>query len=197
MNIQITEVGSDSLAEYGKISIAYDVIEELDPDSPSDLGSVLPMNTRQTAIQIVKDYDALPGNRPVDWAARFDVAEWGVLAAHVDGLHVGGAVVVDDASGVDMLEGRDDLAVLWDIRVAPATRGHDVGTALLSAAEAWACARGCNEMKVETQNINVPACRFYARHGFRLGMVSRSAYRELPGEIQLLWYKGLTLTTDS
>lgn len=71
------------------------------------------MNTRQTAIQIVKDYDALPGNRPVDWAARFDVAEWGVLAAHVDELHVGGAVVVYDASGVDMLEGRDDLAVLW------------------------------------------------------------------------------------
>jgi hypothetical protein len=44
-------------------------------------------------------------------------------------------------------------------------------------------------IEVETQNINVPACRFYARMGCRLGAVDRQAYPEFPNEVQLLFYK--------
>jgi hypothetical protein len=47
-------------------------------------------------------------------------------------------------------------------------------------------------MRIETQNINVPACRFYARRGYLLGAVHRYAYPQLPDETQLLWYKELT-----
>jgi hypothetical protein len=46
-------------------------------------------------------------------------------------------------------------------------------------------------LKVETQNTNAPACRFYARHGFELRVVNRAAYPTLPDEIQLFWYKDL------
>ena len=46
-------------------------------------------------------------------------------------------------------------------------------------------------MKVETQNINVPACRFYARMGCELGTIDRFAYPDLPGETQLLWHLDL------
>jgi ribosomal protein S18 acetylase RimI-like enzyme len=99
--------------------------------------------------------------------------------------------VAFDTTGVDMLEGRSDLSVLWDIRVAPDARGRGVGAALFRAAEAWAAARGCRWLKVETQNVNVPACRFYARQGCVLGGIHRFAYPELPDEIQLLWYRDL------
>ena len=88
-----------------------------------------------------------------------------------------------------MLEGRSDLAVLWDIRVAPDARRRGIGAALMAAAERWAEAQGCAELKVETQNINVPACRFYARQGFTLREARRFAYPGLPDEIQLLWYR--------
>ena len=47
-------------------------------------------------------------------------------------------------------------------------------------------------MKVETQNVNVPACRFYARQGCVLGAINRFAYPDLPDEVQLLWYKTLS-----
>ena len=94
-------------------------------------------------------------------------------------------------SDIEMLEGREELALLWDIRVAPAERNHGVGTALLDAGESWAGARGARVLKVETQNTNVPACRFYASHGFVLGAVGRGAYPELPNEVQFLWYKDL------
>jgi ribosomal protein S18 acetylase RimI-like enzyme len=50
---------------------------------------------------------------------------------------------------------------------------------------------GLVELKVETQNNNVPACRFYARHGFQLRQAVWGAYPQLPSEVQLLWYKRL------
>ena len=65
-------------------------------------------------------------------------------------------------------------------------------TALFRAAERWARGRGCLALKVETQNVNVPACRFYARMGCALRSINRAAYPELPGEIQMLWWKELS-----
>ena len=47
-------------------------------------------------------------------------------------------------------------------------------------------------MEVETQNINVSACRFYARQGCVLSAVNRFAYPELPDEVQLIWRKDLS-----
>ena len=64
--------------------------------------------------------------------------------------------------------------------------------ALCAAAEEWALARGCGQLKVETQNVNVPACRFYAAQGCELGVIDRFAYPRLPKEIQLLRSKELT-----
>ena len=58
----------------------------------------------------------------------------------------------------------------------------------------WARARGCRQLKVETQNINLPACHFYAAQGCRLGAIHRHAYArhpELAGETMLLWYLDL------
>ena len=62
---------------------------------------------------------------------------------------------------------------------------------LFRAAEDWARARHCVELKVETQNINVPACRFYAQQRCTLKSVRFDAYPDLPNEIQLLWHKAL------
>jgi hypothetical protein len=58
-----------------------------------------------------------------------------------------------------MLNGRNDLAVLWDVRVHPEYRGRGVGHRLFTAAAEWARTRDCRVLKIETQNINAPACR--------------------------------------
>jgi ribosomal protein S18 acetylase RimI-like enzyme len=191
VQITIAVEGADALGAYASIPIAYQIVEVLDPASPSDADGLLPYKSRMLDAPIVKDYDAQPGNHPLDWPARFDVRRWCFLAARSGEHRVGGAVIVARNPDVEMLEGRDDLALLWDLRVAPAARHHGVGTALLAAGEAWAQARGARVLKVETQNTNVPACRFYASHGFTLRAVCRGAYPELPKEIQLLWYKEL------
>jgi ribosomal protein S18 acetylase RimI-like enzyme len=104
---------------------------------------------------------------------------------------VGGAAVVFDTPRLTKLDGRRDLAVVWDIRVAPDARGQGVGSALFEKAEAWARMRGCRQLKIETQNTNARACGFYERQGCQLRAINRAAYPELPEEIQLLWYKDL------
>jgi GNAT superfamily N-acetyltransferase len=191
MHIEIAVEGTEALGAYASIPIAYRIVEVLDLESPCASDDLLPYASRTLDPPILKDYDAQPGNHPLDWLAQFDVRGWGVLAARIGEHRVGGAVIVARSPDIEMLEGRDELALLWDIRVAPASRNHGIGTALLSAAESWARARGAHVLKVETQNTNVPACRFYASHGFVLRAVRREAYPELPHEVQFLWYKDL------
>ena len=96
-----------------------------------------------------------------------------------------------DTPGLHMLGGREDLAALWDIRVHPELRRMGIGSDLFARACAWAREKRCKWLKVETQNINVPACKFYARQGCQLRSIHPDAYAEYPEEVQLLWYKVL------
>jgi GNAT superfamily N-acetyltransferase len=190
MRVVVSEEPSTKFAQYAGVSIAFEVSSILDVAEQPPGHFVL--TERSIDLSYVKDYDAMDGAQPERWARQFDVSNWGTFLARVDGRHVGGAVIVLKTPGLAMLEGRDDLAVLWDIRVSPEARGQGVGTALFRAAESWAKVRGCRRLKVETQNINVAACRFYARQGCVLTMVEHHAYPNLPNEIQLLWSKELT-----
>jgi GNAT superfamily N-acetyltransferase len=149
----------------------------------------LVLRERPLEVSWTKDYDA--AETPARWARRFDVSRWGLLGAYAEGRRVGGAVIAFDTPELELLQRRRDLAFLWDIRVAPELRGRGVGAALLAAVEVWARVRGCARLGVETQNVNVAACRFYARSGFALGAIHRFAYPGLPDEVQLLWYKDL------
>jgi GNAT superfamily N-acetyltransferase len=188
---QIVEEPVSCLAEHGRLPIAFRVDRRLEVTPvEAGLGGIA---FREEAVDrpYIKDYDAIEGERPARWAGRWDLANWGLISAFLRGDRVGGAVLASDTVGLDMLEGRKDLAVLWDIRVHPAHRRHGLGRALFLASEAWARARGCRRLKVETQNINVPACRFYADQGCVLGSINRFAYPDFPDEVQLVWYKDL------
>ena len=68
-----------------------------------------------------------------------------------------------------------------------AERGRVAGRALFEAATRGARQRGCRLLLIETQNVNVPACRFYAAQGCTLGAIDRFAYADLPDETQLIW----------
>lgn len=191
MLIEVREDSAAALAEYARIPIAF-AVEEIFDVAVRDTGlGGFVLTRRRLEVSYVKNYDAGEGESPAHWAKRFDVSNWQFLAAYAEGVRVGGAALTFDAAGIHMLEGRDDLAVLWDIRVAPEARGRGVGSSLFRAAETRAAARGCRQLKIETQNINVAACEFYARRGCELGGINRFVYPRLPNEVQLLWYKEL------
>lgn len=130
------------------------------------------------------DYDAQ--EPPAHWR-MWDLSGWGFLEAHQGGQTVGRAAIAFRTPGLDLLDGRNDFAALWDIRVRPERRGAGTGRALFDAAARWARARGASEMRVETQDINVPACRFYERQGCRLEAANPGVYEGHPEQVQLLW----------
>ena len=186
MVLRIAEVGVASLEEYGRVPIAFTSASRL------DLDALAAGEWREIPVALwTKDYDALPENAPSGLAARFDLTRWGVLAAFSEGAWVGGAIVAWDTPGVEMLEGRRDLGVLWDLRVAPEWRGRGVGGGLFAAVEVWLRARGGRELWVETQDVNAPACRFYRARGCRAMRIVSEAYPECPDEAQIVWGKDL------
>src|SRR5437879_5610385 len=192
MEINITEEPMAALEDYGRVPIAFEVNRVLDVVVRQDGLDGFVLSERRLEVSYIKDYDAIEGEGPSAWATRFHLSTWGLMTAHVEGQRVGGAVIAFNTPDVTMLEGRCDLATLWDIRVSSATRRQGVGSALFRAVETWCATRGCRRLKIETQNINVAACRFYERQGCVLEAVNHFAYRELPDETQLLWYKDLS-----
>lgn len=192
LSITAVSLSPSTLTEYAQVPIAFEVDRVLELVAQErGLGGFI-LVERPLTTPYLKDYDAVEGERPIYWPVRFDVSNWGMVVGRRNGRFIGGAIIACKTPGVNMLEGRDDLAVLWDIRVQPAWRGQGVGTALFQAAEKWATAQGCRQLKIETQNINVAACRFYARQGCGLGAVNHFAYSQFPDEVQLFWYKKLS-----
>jgi GNAT superfamily N-acetyltransferase len=191
MRVDILREDSRNIEEYAAISAAFEVREVLDRASLETLehtGRPLPS---AIAEPYVKDYDAYPRNSPNDWRTRWPLEDWGIFAAYGERRRIGGAIGVAHASDVGMFAGRADIAVLWDLRVAPDVRGRGVASALLRAVEEWATASGARALGVETQNVNVPACRFYSGRGFALERIDDGVYVDLPTEIRLLWTKSL------
>ena len=110
---------------------------------------------------------------------RPDHAAW---LAYVDG-RIAGQILVH--------ENWNRFAIIWDIAVDLPFRRQGVGRRLIAEAVAWARERGLPGVMLETQNINMPACRLYERCGFALGGFDACLYRgAMPGtrEIALFWY---------
>lgn len=113
------------------------------------------------------------------YSKKPDHAAW---LAYVDG-QIAGQILVH--------ENWNRFAIIWDIAVDPPFRRRGIGRRLIAEAVAWARGRGLPGVMLETQSINVPACRLYERCGFVLGGFDACLYRGvMPGtrEIALFWY---------
>jgi GNAT superfamily N-acetyltransferase len=190
--IEVKEEAKMALQEYATIPIAFQVKSILDVTIKERRRDEFVLTEKLLPAPYMKDYDSLSGENPTQWERRFNLSHWVLFGARAHGQLVGGAAIAFSTPDQEMFEGRKDLAILWDIRVSPEVRGQGVGAALFAAAEAKARARGCRVLKVETQNVNVGACRFYERQGCVLSAVNRGTYAEQPDEVQLLWYKVLS-----
>jgi len=184
------EIGPARFGQYESIPMALTVesVLVLEPLA-GGLGGIALVERPVTPY--VKDFRTHEDVGPRRWAERWDISNWAFFMALEDGHPVGGAAVAARTAGVDMLAGRDDLAVLWDIRVREEYKGRGVAGRLLDMALDWCRTRGLIQMKIECQNTNVPACRFYQRRGAVLSAIDAHAYHsaeEYRHEAQLIWY---------
>jgi ribosomal protein S18 acetylase RimI-like enzyme len=128
------------------------------------------------------------------YTEEFDISNWGFFMAFDNELPIGAVTIVSKTRNVNMLDGRDDMGVLWDIRVDDKYKRQGVGTTLFNMAVKWCKSNGLKQMKIECQNNNVQACKFYHKHGAVLGKIDEYAYYkdiDVKDEVQLIWYLDL------
>lgn len=190
--VEVSEDPVSRLQTYASIPGALMVEEVFDVHEESAGPEGVRLIRRELTTPYIKDYDRPDSEHPSRWSERFDVTRWGFLTGTINGRDVARAAIVWDAPGVDLLAGREDSALLWDIRVAPAFQRRGVGSTMFRAVEDWARQRGAVRLLIETQNVNVAACSFYQRQGCYLGGFQRFAYSAFPEEVQLLWFKELS-----
>lgn len=82
------------------------------------------------------------------------------------------------------------FALIEDIAVAKEWRHKGVGTELLKAAFEWAKKKELIGAMLETQDVNVAACRFYAKNRFVIGAVDNRLYSKFStaNEKAIFWY---------
>lgn len=184
--IRLQTITADELERYARVSIAFTVASVLRVEQAGRGLGELVMHEVESERPYEKDYDV--HHPPTAWR-RFDLSRWRFRLALESAAPVGASTVALPTPGVDLFRGRDDVAILWDLRVGPASRGRGLGARLFDDAVDFARSSGCRQLLVETQNINVPACRFYAARGSVLAAMDRDAYRSagLEHEVQLLW----------
>lgn len=181
LNLRVVEENAHALGEYGTIPISFSTAKRLSID-----GLQRSLLDPHPIAERFKDYDCL-GEAPATLPDRFNIKTWGILSAFVGDTRVGGAILAWKTEGVDMLQGREDLVIMWDLRVHPEFRGEGIATALFQAALGWARERGCSELNVETQDINVGACGFYKKMGCRVISVEADAYGPELDEAKVIW----------
>jgi len=185
VSIEVIQESIASLPDYEKVPISFWVRARFLIGSDK----INPQLIDEPVEPYLKDYDLY--ERPSLWRERFDTSNWGIFAAFEGERRLGGAAAAWKSPGVEMLENRDDLVCLWDLRVHPDYRHRGVGTRLFEFVVEWARKRRCSQLKVETQNNNVDACRFYVKQGCELRGINQNAYPAELNEIQLLWYLDL------
>ncbi len=189
MSIEIREVGARSLSLYATIPISFMAESELRVDLiDGGLGGFRFIEEKVTPYLKYDDDD----DDVLGWAKQYDVSKWGVfIAFDGDRPVAGAAVAVDIPAGMTTPFESEDIATLWDLRVHPDERRRGVGSRIFRHAADWARQKGYRQLKIETQNVNVPACRFYAKQGCQLGAIHRYGYAGCPDvahEAMLLWY---------
>jgi streptothricin acetyltransferase len=206
MEIVNLPVDKDSLNELEKIPISFEVKSQFNIELlEGGLGGMV-FHEEPVIPPERRDFDKDEGQGPHRWLQNFDVSSWRMLVCREGDTPAGGLVIAREyrdsyasvqplpGFGIQMLEGRDDLALVWNIRVQPAYRHSGIGSRLFNEAIKWSKEQGLKQLKVETQNNNVNACRFYARQGCKLGEIHRYKYIDVPAyahEVMLVWYLDL------
>jgi len=81
-------------------------------------------------------------------------------------------------------------AFIEDISVLGDYRGKGIGHALINTAIEWAKQNNLCGLMLETQDVNLLACRFYSKLGMKIGAVDNMLYANFPtyNERAIFWY---------
>ncbi len=186
--ITVKEIDKSFLELYDKVAMNVDVQSEYHVKRINNgLGGLILEEVK------VKPYikDLSIYERAAEYEKEFDITNWRFYMAFDGNTPMGAMTIVGKTDGLNMLYGREDACVLWDIRIADAYKHNGIGQKLLDMGVSNAKKDGYQQMIIECQNNNVPACKFYQKQGAVLSKIDMYAYYlepEVRNEIQFIWY---------
>ena len=131
----------------------------------------------------VEPYQKILNADPEDYTTFIDNPQKIIFFAEVDRS-------AKPTGQIKLIPWWNKFAYVEELVVDTEWRGKGVGYALMSRAIEWAKQQGFPGLTLETQDNNVPACKFYEKCGFVLSGFDLYAYKNLdnPSEIALYWY---------
>jgi ribosomal protein S18 acetylase RimI-like enzyme len=173
MNITIRQMDSRSL----------DQVDRFNRNSMVNSHLMLQIQDNKISYSIipVEPYEKILSVDPEDYTTFIDNPQKVIFFADVDGKPAG---------QIKLIPWWNKFAYVEELTVNTEFRGQGVGRALMNRAIQWAREQGFPGLTLETQDNNVPACKFYEKCGFILGGFDLYAYKHLdnPSEIALYWY---------
>ena len=173
MDIQIRQMDSQAL----------DQVDSFNRNSMVNSHLMLHIQDNKISYSIVpvEPYEKILDVDPEDYTTFIDNPQKVIFFADVDG---------EPAGQIKLIPWWNKFAYVEELIVDTEFRGQGVGSALMNRAIAWAREHGFPGLTLETQDNNVPACKFYEKCGFVLSGFDLYAYKCLdnPSEIALYWY---------
>ena len=172
---EIIELNNENLKDVNVTDNAFEVKSRIIPNIEDGI-------FRYKLEQIVKSYTKSYGNDEFDYTTYIDNPEKIVYLAYTGNSPAGQIILRINWN---------KYAYIEDIRVGRDNRRTGIGTRLMEAAVNWAKKGNMPGIMLETQDINVPACKFYESCGFKLGGVDIYLYKGVTpeiNEIALFWY---------
>ncbi len=186
--ITFKEIDKSFFELYDKVSMNVDVHSEYKVNRVQNgLGGLI-----LEEVQVEPYIKDLSVYEPAtEYEKEFDISNWRFYMAFDEDIPVGAMTVAGRTEGLNMLYGREDACVLWDIRVDDAYKRKGIGQKLLDMGILNAKKDGYQQLIIECQNNNVTACKFYQKQGAVLSKIDMYAYYsepEIRDEVQFVWY---------
>lgn len=186
--ITFNEVDKTFFELYDKVDMKVNVHSEYKVKRINNgLGGIL---LEEVPVEsFIKDLGSY--ERATEYEKEFDITNCRFYMAFDGDIPVGAMTVVGTTEGIDMLCGRKDACILWDIRVSDTYKRKGIGQKLFDMGVINAKKDGYQQMIIECQNNNVQACKFYQKQGAVLSKLDMYAYYfdpKIRNEIQFIWY---------
>lgn len=174
MNITLREIDNDNLQDANQCNSAFTVDSKLVLHAEDDVihYSVVDVEPYQKSYVFEKK----------DYRSYISNPDKVIYFAYVEGTLAG---------QIDISKHWNAYAWIDDFAVDAQFRRRGIGRAMMQKVVDWAKAKHLPGIMLETQDVNVPACRFYENFGFRLYGFDTYLYKGLnpnTDEIALYWY---------
>jgi streptothricin acetyltransferase len=173
MNIQIRQMDSQSIHQ----------VDQFNRNSMVNSHLMLHIQDNKISYSIVpvEPYEKILSVDREDYSTFIDNSQKVIFFADVDGKPAG---------QIKLVPWWNKFAYVEELVVDTEFRSKGVGYALMTRAIEWAKAQGFPGLTLETQDNNVPACKFYEKCGFVLTGFDLYVYKNFDNasEIALYWY---------